>query len=220
MSQESLDEPLSHLQDDHATDEEKLASSTSHKWASLHDADLNSVQHDFPEPCDLTSFVNENSLSPPAPGEAQLSHHFPFVLKPPSTCVQIIVQQRQMVLRRNSGLGNTKRAAASHSLPSSNTIDFSCGLLAQFSTGLWHSEEPPFPIGWAHTCGSNRSKVNQKPCLSIWSHQIILRFKLFLLFFLQLQLCISASVQDYEIEYMEKIGSSSAVSIKLIKKYI
>lgn len=87
---ESPDESPSHLQDDHATDEEKLASSTSHKWASLHDADLNSVQHDFPEPCDLTSFVNENSLSPPAPGEAQLSHLFPFELKPLSSCVQII----------------------------------------------------------------------------------------------------------------------------------
>lgn len=136
LSQESPDEPLSHLQDDHATDEEKLASSTSHKWASLHDADLTSVQNDFPEPCDLTSFVNENSLSPPAPGEGQLSHHFPFVLKPPSTCVQIVVKQRQMVLRRNSRFGNTKRAAANHSLPFSNTIDFSCGLLAQFSTGL------------------------------------------------------------------------------------
>lgn len=88
---ESPDEPQSHLQDDHATDEEKLASSTSHKWTSLHDADLNSVQQDFPEPCDLTSFVNDNSLSPPASGEAQLSHHFPFALKPPSLCVQIKV---------------------------------------------------------------------------------------------------------------------------------
>ncbi|XP_023281491.1 transforming acidic coiled-coil-containing protein 2-like isoform X9 [Seriola lalandi dorsalis] len=59
------DEPPSlHPQDDHATDEEKLASSTSHKWAALHDidADLNSDQQEFPQPCDLTSFVNENSL--------------------------------------------------------------------------------------------------------------------------------------------------------------
>ncbi|XP_040906472.1 transforming acidic coiled-coil-containing protein 2 isoform X12 [Toxotes jaculatrix] len=61
------DEPASlHSQDDHATDEEKLASSTSHKWAALHDvdADLNSDQQDFPQPCDLTSFVNENNLPP------------------------------------------------------------------------------------------------------------------------------------------------------------
>uniref|UniRef100_A0A3Q0RNC5 Transforming acidic coiled-coil-containing protein C-terminal domain-containing protein n=1 Tax=Amphilophus citrinellus TaxID=61819 RepID=A0A3Q0RNC5_AMPCI len=66
------DEPSSlHQQDDHATDEEKLASSTSHKWAALHDmdGDLNSDQQDFPQPCDLTSFVNENSLPKETPGE-------------------------------------------------------------------------------------------------------------------------------------------------------
>uniref|UniRef100_A0A3Q0RHP4 Transforming acidic coiled-coil-containing protein C-terminal domain-containing protein n=1 Tax=Amphilophus citrinellus TaxID=61819 RepID=A0A3Q0RHP4_AMPCI len=64
------DEPSSlHQQDDHATDEEKLASSTSHKWAALHDmdGDLNSDQQDFPQPCDLTSFVNENSLPKETP---------------------------------------------------------------------------------------------------------------------------------------------------------
>ncbi|XP_019726049.1 uncharacterized protein tacc2 isoform X3 [Hippocampus comes] len=51
-------------QDGHATDEEKLASSTNHKWAGLHDvdADLNSDQQDFPHPSDLTSFVNESGL--------------------------------------------------------------------------------------------------------------------------------------------------------------
>lgn len=66
------DETPSHTQDDHATDEEKLASSTGHKWASLQDVDaeLNSDQQDFPQPCDLTSFVNENSLPHQAPGEA------------------------------------------------------------------------------------------------------------------------------------------------------
>ncbi|XP_053188536.1 transforming acidic coiled-coil-containing protein 2 isoform X2 [Scomber japonicus] len=64
------DEPSSlHPQDDHATDEEKLASSTSHKWATMQDmdADLNSDQQDFPHPSDLTSFVNENSLPFQAP---------------------------------------------------------------------------------------------------------------------------------------------------------
>lgn len=66
------DETGSHSQDDHATDEEKLASSTGHKWAALQDVDteLNSDHQDFPQPCDLTSFVNENSLPPQAPGEA------------------------------------------------------------------------------------------------------------------------------------------------------
>ncbi|XP_061766502.1 uncharacterized protein tacc2 isoform X4 [Nerophis ophidion] len=54
---QDADDPASlQPQDDHATDEEKLASSTSHKWA-----DLNSDQQEFPQPSDLTSFV-ESSL--------------------------------------------------------------------------------------------------------------------------------------------------------------
>ncbi|KAJ3610030.1 hypothetical protein NHX12_022124 [Muraenolepis orangiensis] len=62
-SQESLDGDDSlHSQDEHATDEEKLASSTGHKWATLHDADLSSEAQDFPQPSDLTSFVDEGSL--------------------------------------------------------------------------------------------------------------------------------------------------------------
>ncbi|XP_057703757.1 uncharacterized protein tacc2 isoform X3 [Corythoichthys intestinalis] len=67
LSDNSLDadDPTSlQPQDDHATDEEKLASSTNHKWGGLHDVDaeLNSDQQDFPQPSDLTSFVNERSL--------------------------------------------------------------------------------------------------------------------------------------------------------------
>lgn len=69
---DSKNEPSSHPQDDHATDEEKLASSTSHKWAALcdMDAEFNSDQQDVPQPSDLTSFVNENSFPHQAPGEA------------------------------------------------------------------------------------------------------------------------------------------------------
>lgn len=50
-------------QDDHATDEEKLASSTNHKWAALQEmeAELTSHPQDFPQPSDLNSFVNESS---------------------------------------------------------------------------------------------------------------------------------------------------------------
>nr|XP_057915202.1 uncharacterized protein tacc2 isoform X4 [Doryrhamphus excisus] len=56
---QDTDDPASfHPQDDHATDEEKLASTTSHKWAGL-----SSDQQDFPQPSDLTSFV-ESSLQP------------------------------------------------------------------------------------------------------------------------------------------------------------
>ncbi|XP_070976167.1 transforming acidic coiled-coil-containing protein 2-like isoform X5 [Oncorhynchus clarkii lewisi] len=60
--------PIPPLQDDHATDEEKLASSSNqkeklvssanHKWASR-EAEITSDPHeDFPQPSDLTAFVN------------------------------------------------------------------------------------------------------------------------------------------------------------------
>ncbi|XP_041749616.2 transforming acidic coiled-coil-containing protein 2 isoform X9 [Coregonus clupeaformis] len=66
--------PIPPLQDDHATDEEKLASSSNHKeklassanhmWASM-EAELTSEpQEDFPQPSDLTAFVNENNRVP------------------------------------------------------------------------------------------------------------------------------------------------------------
>ncbi|XP_037127414.1 uncharacterized protein tacc2 isoform X5 [Syngnathus acus] len=63
-SQDSDDPASLPPQDGHATDEEKLASSTNHKLADLHDvdSDLNSDQRDFPHPSDLTSFVNESGL--------------------------------------------------------------------------------------------------------------------------------------------------------------
>lgn len=49
---------------DHATDEEKLASSTNQKW-TRHDVEveLTSGPQDFPQPTDFTAFVNENSFS-------------------------------------------------------------------------------------------------------------------------------------------------------------
>lgn len=132
----AADEPPSHQQDDHATDEEKLASSTSQKWAALHDVDaeLNSDQQDFPQPCDLTSFVNENSLPHQAPGEA--------------SCVQIKANRHQSMPQTGGAQMKVQayvwinHAATSHFAlySSSNTIDLSCGsqicLLAQFSIAI------------------------------------------------------------------------------------
>ncbi|XP_055018355.1 transforming acidic coiled-coil-containing protein 2 isoform X2 [Boleophthalmus pectinirostris] len=65
LAQDSPEDPVSnHPQDDHATDEEKLASSSGHKWSALQsvEAGLNSEQQDFPQPSDLTAFVNESNL--------------------------------------------------------------------------------------------------------------------------------------------------------------
>lgn len=58
-----------HFQD-HATDEEKLAS-TNQKWVARHDVqvELTSDIQDFPQPSDLTAFVNESSLPSQSHGE-------------------------------------------------------------------------------------------------------------------------------------------------------
>ncbi|KYO40456.1 transforming acidic coiled-coil-containing protein 2 isoform B [Alligator mississippiensis] len=49
----------------HATDEEKLASSvTSQKWTCM-TVDLNSDKQDYPEPSDLSTFVNETKFNSP-----------------------------------------------------------------------------------------------------------------------------------------------------------
>ncbi|XP_029621493.1 transforming acidic coiled-coil-containing protein 2 isoform X3 [Salmo trutta] len=63
--------PIPPLQDDHATDEEKLASSSNqkeklvssanHKWASMEAERTSDPHEDFPQPSDLTAFVNEKS---------------------------------------------------------------------------------------------------------------------------------------------------------------
>eukprot|EP00063_Salmo_salar_P061088 XP_014035923.1 PREDICTED: transforming acidic coiled-coil-containing protein 2-like isoform X8 [Salmo salar] len=63
--------PIPPLQDDHATDEEKLASSSNqkeklvssanHMWASMEAERTSDPHEDFPQPSDLTAFVNEKS---------------------------------------------------------------------------------------------------------------------------------------------------------------
>ncbi|KAG5266649.1 hypothetical protein AALO_G00234590 [Alosa alosa] len=60
---DSPDPPPAPTQD-HATDEEKLAS-TNQKWTARHDveAELTSDVQDYPQPSDLTAFVNENNAT-------------------------------------------------------------------------------------------------------------------------------------------------------------
>ncbi|KAL7889941.1 hypothetical protein AOLI_G00021990 [Acnodon oligacanthus] len=63
-AQDTPADTMSDHAQDHATDEEKLASSTNQKWAARHDveAELTSDVQDFPQPSDLTAFVNESNL--------------------------------------------------------------------------------------------------------------------------------------------------------------
>lgn len=54
----------------HATDEEKLASSvTGQKWTCM-TVDLNTDKQDYPQPSDLSTFVNETKFSSPTEGTA------------------------------------------------------------------------------------------------------------------------------------------------------
>ncbi|KAL6101670.1 tacc2 [Pungitius sinensis] len=105
--------------DDHATDEEKLASSTGHKWAALHgvEADLNSDQQDFPLPSDLTSFVNENSLPHQTPVQ---DYEIEYMEKLGSASPPLSVKKPSLYLKLDSVSDSlTKNTCAHGSEPSS-----------------------------------------------------------------------------------------------------
>ncbi|XP_030297940.1 transforming acidic coiled-coil-containing protein 2 isoform X11 [Sparus aurata] len=131
------DEPSSlHQQDDHATDEEKLASSTSQKWAALHDmeADLNSDQQDFPQPSDLTSFVNENSLPHQAPVQ---DYEIEYMEKIGSASPPLSVKKPSLYLKLDSVSDSlTKNSCAHGSEPSSPCTGSFEEMEAQITAGM------------------------------------------------------------------------------------
>ncbi|XP_069394886.1 uncharacterized protein tacc2 isoform X4 [Paralichthys olivaceus] len=132
----STDEPSSlHPQDDHATDEEKLASSTNHKWATLHDmdAELNSDK-DFPQPCDLTSFVNENRL----PHQSLVQdYEIEYMEKIGSSSPPPSVKKPSLYLNLDSVSDNlTKNMGAHGSEPSSPCTGSFEEMEAQISAGI------------------------------------------------------------------------------------
>ncbi|XP_055358264.1 mucin-12 isoform X10 [Betta splendens] len=132
----SPDEPTSlHQQDDHATDEEKLASSTSHKWAALHDmsADQNSDQPDFPQPSDLTSFVNANSLSHQT--EVQ-DYEIEYMEKIGSSSPPHSVKKPSLYLNLDSVSELTKSTCAHGSEPSSPCTGSFEEMEAQITAGM------------------------------------------------------------------------------------
>ncbi|XP_068580989.1 titin homolog isoform X4 [Cebidichthys violaceus] len=123
-------------QDDHATDEEKLASSTSHKWAALHDmdADLNSDQQDFPQPCDLTSFVNENSLPHQTPVQ---DYEIEYMEKLGSASPPLSVKKPSLYLKLDSVSDSfTKNTCAHGSEPSSPCTGSFEEMEAQITAGM------------------------------------------------------------------------------------
>ncbi|XP_030012700.1 transforming acidic coiled-coil-containing protein 2 isoform X4 [Sphaeramia orbicularis] len=131
------DEPTSvHPQDDHATDEEKLASSSSHQWAALHDmeANLNSDQQDFPQPSDLTSFVNESSLPHQTPVP---DYEIEYMEKIGSSSPPLSVKKPSLYLKLDSVSDNlTKTTCARGSEPSSPCTGSFEEMEAQISAGM------------------------------------------------------------------------------------
>ncbi|XP_035848450.1 microtubule-associated protein futsch isoform X8 [Sander lucioperca] len=126
--------PSLHPQDDHATDEEKLASSTSHKWAALPDMDpdLNSDQQDFPQPCDLTSFVNENSLPHPVQ-----DYEIEYMEKLGPASPPVSVKKPSLYLKLDSVSDNlTKNMCAHGSEPSSPCTGSFEEMEAQITAGI------------------------------------------------------------------------------------
>lgn len=201
------DESASHSQDDHATDEEKLASSTGHKWAALQDVDteLDSDQQDFPQPCDLTSFVNENSLPPQAPGEA------PHVLYAWLACENFSGEIQILNLFIEHEYWFLLWRVYNCAIPVPH-----CSLTstAAASSQWLHGKKIHIQLHLGHT---RTSKHSQHTALASDPASPLQRKHTFILkspskFGSHLFL----SVQDYEIEYMEKIGSSSPVSIFIL----
>ncbi|XP_047208001.1 uncharacterized protein tacc2 isoform X11 [Girardinichthys multiradiatus] len=133
----SADESSSlHQQDDHATDEEKLASSTGHKWATRHDMDqdLNTDHQDFPQPCDLTSFVNENSLPQENPVQ---DYEIEYMEKIGSSSPPLSIKKPSLYLNLDSVSDNLTKTTCGHgSEPSSPCTGSFEEMEAQISAGM------------------------------------------------------------------------------------
>ncbi|KAF5910156.1 transforming acidic coiled-coil-containing protein 2 isoform X3, partial [Clarias magur] len=99
-----------HLQD-HATDEEKLASSTNQKWAARHDmqVELNSDVQDFPQPSDLTAFVNETSL----PAQSH-DYEIEYMEKIGTSTPPLSVKKPSLYLNLDQGTDTTNQGSSMH----------------------------------------------------------------------------------------------------------
>ncbi|XP_043993164.1 uncharacterized protein tacc2 isoform X2 [Gambusia affinis] len=133
----SADESSSlHQQDDHATDEEKLASSTGHRWAVRHevDQDLNTDHQDFPQPCDVTTFVNENSLPQENPVQ---DYEIEYMEKIGSSSPPLSMKKPSLYLNLDSVSDNLTKATCGHgSEPSSPCTGSFEEMEAQISAGM------------------------------------------------------------------------------------
>ncbi|KAK2896790.1 hypothetical protein Q8A67_011278 [Cirrhinus molitorella] len=119
---------------DHATDEEKLASSTNQKW-TRHDVEveLNSDPQDFPQPTDFTAFVNENSL--PAQNDVP-DYEIEYMEKIGSSAPPLSVKKPSLYLKLDSVTDSpTKTSNMQDSEPNSPCTGSFEEMEAQISQG-------------------------------------------------------------------------------------
>ncbi|XP_042593005.1 transforming acidic coiled-coil-containing protein 2-like isoform X10 [Cyprinus carpio] len=137
---------------DHATDEEKLASSTSQKW-TRHDVEveLNSDPQDFPQPTDFTAFVNENSL----PAQSDVTdYEIEYMEKIGSSAPPLSVKKPSLYLKLDSVTDSpTKTSNMQDSEPNSPCTGSFEEMEAQISQG----KSPVLP-----PCGARDSLVSEK----------------------------------------------------------
>ncbi|XP_058507718.1 mucin-17 isoform X4 [Solea solea] len=146
-------------QEDHATDEEKLASSTNHKWASLHDmkADLDSDQQDFPQPSDLTSFINESNL----PHQTlEQDYEIEYMEKIGSSSPPLSVKKPSLYLKLDSVSDKLTNNVAAHGSPSSPCTGSFEEMEARITAGM----KTPVLSSRPGPEGSARDKGRKREC--------------------------------------------------------
>ncbi|XP_058652045.1 uncharacterized protein tacc2 isoform X8 [Onychostoma macrolepis] len=130
---------------DHATDEEKLASSTNQKW-TRHDVEveLNSDPQDFPQPTDFTAFVNENSL----PAQSDVTdYEIEYMEKIGSSAPPLSVKKPTLYLKLDSVTDSPKKTSnMQDSEPNSPCTGSFEEMEAQISQG----KSPVLPPRGAH----------------------------------------------------------------------
>ncbi|KAF4090398.1 hypothetical protein AMELA_G00051330 [Ameiurus melas] len=111
VAQDSSGDAMPDHFQDHATDEEKLASSTNQKWAARHDlqVELTSDVQDFPQPSDLTAFVNESCL----PAQSH-DYEIEYMEKIGNSTQPLSVKKPSLYLNLDSVTDSTSQGSSMH----------------------------------------------------------------------------------------------------------
>ncbi|XP_041426190.1 uncharacterized protein tacc2.L isoform X4 [Xenopus laevis] len=108
--------------EDHATDEEKLASSVGQKWSCMA-VDLEPEKKDYPEPSDLSNFVNENQFHTSTADDTEFGNSYNIeYMEKTGTCspLQDVPQTQSLYLMfegSQESPGNTPSKFSETSIP-------------------------------------------------------------------------------------------------------